>query len=209
MTDATHPSAEPTPPQGDAPREAAVPAPEIASAPPREPMWQKVLAAIERPGTAGFLATIGVLLALVLGGAISSITLILIYIVLGLFLALALDPIVRMLERRGRKRGTGIAFVFAGFLVIVGFFTIFLLPPVVNQIGQFIATAPEAILACPGGRVVRAAGSRCAGRRLGGAGRAVRHPLEPRVHRGDRRRARSRSASVSSRSSPAPSSSSP
>ena len=146
MTDATHPSAEPTPPHGDATREAVVPAPEIASAPAREPMWQKVLAAIERPGTAAFLATIGVLLALVLGGAVSSITLILIYIVLGLFLALALDPIVRMLERRGRKRGTGIALVFAGFLVIVGFFTIFLLPPVVNQIGQFITTAPEAIL---------------------------------------------------------------
>ncbi len=70
---------------------------------------------------------------------------------LGLFLALALDPIVRMLERRGRKRGTGIAFVFAGFLVIIGFFTIFLLPPVVNQIGQFITTAPEAILAVQNG----------------------------------------------------------
>jgi predicted PurR-regulated permease PerM len=145
MTDATHSSAEPTPPQGDTPREASVRGQE-AAAPPREPVWQKVLAAIERPGTAGFLATIGVLLALVLGGAISSITLILIYVVLGLFLALALDPIVRMLERRGRKRGTGIALVFAGFLVIVGFFAIFLLPPVVNQIGQFIVTAPDAIL---------------------------------------------------------------
>ncbi|WP_457099964.1 AI-2E family transporter [Microbacterium sp. P5_E9] len=146
MTDATHPSAEPTPPRGDTPAEGAGPAPELAAPAPREPIWQKVLAAIERPGTAGFLATIGVLLALVLGGAVRSITLILIYIVLGLFLALALDPIVRMLERRGRKRGTGITLVFAGFLVIVGFFTIFLLPPVVNQIGQFIATAPEAIL---------------------------------------------------------------
>ncbi|WP_457099966.1 AI-2E family transporter [Microbacterium sp. P5_E9] len=83
------------------------------------------------------------LLALVLGGAVRSITLILIYIVLGLLLALALDPIVRMLERRGRKRGTRITLVFAGFLVIAGFFTIFLLPPVVNQIGQFIAIAPE------------------------------------------------------------------
>ena len=146
MTDATQPGAEPTPPPGIP--LTGLPCPPWSSRlrPNAEPMWQKVLAAIERPGTAGFLATIGVLLALVLGGAISSITLILIYIVLGLFLALALDPIVRMLERRGRKRGTGIALVFAGFLVIVGFFTIFLLPPVVNQIGQFIATAPEAIL---------------------------------------------------------------
>ena len=72
MTDATHPDAEPTPPRGDSLHGASVTASEIASVPVPEPMtWRRVLAAIERPGTAGFLATIGVLLALVLGFAVT------------------------------------------------------------------------------------------------------------------------------------------
>jgi predicted PurR-regulated permease PerM len=104
-----------------------------------------ILASIERPLAVAFIATLGVLGGIVLGSAIASITAILIYIVLALFIALGLDPIVRLLERRGLKRGSGIGIVFGVFLLLAAGLLFFVLPPVVQQIGQFIESIPEAI----------------------------------------------------------------
>jgi predicted PurR-regulated permease PerM len=86
-----------------------------------------------------------VLGGIVLGSAIASITTILIYIVLALFISLGLDPIVRLLERRGVKRGGGIAIVFGAFAVLALAFFIFVLPPILSQVGQFITQFPEAV----------------------------------------------------------------
>ena len=72
---------------------------EAAAIPHESPFRTRVLAAVDRPLAGGFAATLGVLGALVLGSALLSISTILVYIVLALFLALGLDPIVRMLER--------------------------------------------------------------------------------------------------------------
>jgi hypothetical protein len=66
---------------------------------------------LEKPFTLGLLATIGALLAIVLGMAVASISTILIYIVLAAFIALGLDPVVRRLERRGMKRAWAITLV--------------------------------------------------------------------------------------------------
>ena len=104
-----------------------------------------IVAAIQSPLTVGFIATIGVLGGIVLGSAIASITSILIYIILALFIALGLDPVVRILERRGLKRGAGIGIVFGVFVLIAVAFFVFVLPPVVNQIAQFINQIPVAI----------------------------------------------------------------
>jgi predicted PurR-regulated permease PerM len=104
-----------------------------------------IVAAIQSPLTVGFIATIGVLGGIVLGSAIASITSILIYIILALFIALGLDPVVRILERRGLKRGAGIGIVFGIFVLLAAAFFVFVLPPVVQQIGQFINSIPEAI----------------------------------------------------------------
>ncbi len=104
-----------------------------------------IVAAIQSPLTVGFIATIGVLGGIVLGSAIASITSILIYIILALFIALGLDPVVRILERRGLKRGAGIGIVFGVFVLLAVAFFIFVLPPVVQQIAQFINSIPEAI----------------------------------------------------------------
>lgn len=101
--------------------------------------------AIDRPLVAGFTATLGVLGALVLGAAIGSISTILAYITLALFLALGLDPIVRLLERKGLKRGAGIGIVFSVFALAVVAFVVFALPPVIAQIGEFIQSIPTAI----------------------------------------------------------------
>ena len=119
----------------------STPAPPV----PREAR-RGIVAAIQSPLTVGFIATIGVLGGIVLGSAIASITTILIYIVLALFIALGLDPVVRMLERRGMKRGAGIGIVFGVFVLLaVG------LPGVRAAAGrrsrspQFIESIPEAI----------------------------------------------------------------
>ncbi|MDL9979546.1 AI-2E family transporter [Microbacterium sp. ASV49] len=104
-----------------------------------------ILAGLEHPGAMGFLVTIGVLGALVLGFAIGSISLILVYIVLGMFLALGLDPIVRLLERHRVKRALGIAIVFCGFAIVMILFFVFMLPHVVSQVFQLIRAIPAAV----------------------------------------------------------------
>ena len=113
--------------------------------PHENPFRARVLAALDRPLAGGFAATIGVLGALVLGSAVLSISTILVYIVLALFLALGLDPIVRLLERHNVKRGAGIGIVFGAFALLMAAFLIFVLPPVLAQIGQFFGAIPEAL----------------------------------------------------------------
>ncbi|MDQ7877195.1 AI-2E family transporter [Microbacterium sp. QXD-8] len=107
--------------------------------------FASVLAALDHPLGTGFLVTIGVLAALVLGSAIGSISTILVYIVLAMFLALGLDPIVRMLERHRVKRGAGIAIVFCGFALVAVAFFVFVLPPVIAQIVQLVEAIPEGV----------------------------------------------------------------
>ncbi len=115
----------------------------------RPGLFASVLAALDRPLATAFLATLGVLGALVLGSAIGSISTILVYIVLAMFLAVGLDPIVRMLERHRVSRGAGIAIVFGGFALLALAFLVFVLPPVIAQIGQLIESVPETIAGVP------------------------------------------------------------
>jgi predicted PurR-regulated permease PerM len=103
-----------------------------------------VRATLERPLVVAFIATIGVLGGLVLGSAIASITTILAYISLALFIALGLDPVVRMLERRRIKRGAAIAVVFGVFLLLVTGGVVFVLPPLLGEIAEFVRSVPVA-----------------------------------------------------------------
>ena len=104
-----------------------------------------ILALMERPLTVAFVATVGVLGALIIAVALGSITTLLLQIALALFIALGLDPIVRSLERRGLKRGAGIGIVFGGYALVAAAFLIFILPPVVSQIAEFIQHLPQAV----------------------------------------------------------------
>ena len=108
-----------------------------------------IAAAIDKPLVTGFLVTVGVLGALLLGSAFTSISTILLSIVLALFLALGLDPIVRLLERHRVKRGAGIAIVFGAFVLLFVAFLVFLLPPVLAQVGQLVQSIPRAVAGVP------------------------------------------------------------
>jgi predicted PurR-regulated permease PerM len=121
--------------------DAPSPQPEPATEPPR----RSILASIQSPLALAFIATLGVLGGLVLGSAVASITTILVYIVLALFVALGLDPIVRMLERRGVGRGAGITIVFVVFALLVVAVAVFVIPPVIAQIGEFLRSIPDAV----------------------------------------------------------------
>ncbi|WP_109208572.1 MULTISPECIES: AI-2E family transporter [Microbacterium] len=124
----------------------AAPADEVAVIEPERPRrFRRVLAGLDHPLATGFLVTIGVLGALVLGSAIGSISTILVYIILAMFLAVGLDPIVRMLERHRVKRGAGIAIVFCGFALVMIAFFVFVLPPVIAQIVQLVTAIPELV----------------------------------------------------------------
>ncbi len=106
---------------------------------------REVATRFAHPFATGFVVTLGVLGAILLGIALRSLSTVLIYIVLALFVALGLDPIVRRLERHNIKRGWGILIVFAGFLVVMTGVVLLILPPVIQQIVQFATSIPTAL----------------------------------------------------------------
>jgi len=114
---------------------------ESPSLPPR----RGIFALLERPLTVAFVATLGVLGALIVAIALGSITTLLLQIALAMFIALGLDPIVRALERRGMKRSRGIAIVFVGYALVAAGFLFFILPPVVTQIAEFVQNLPHSV----------------------------------------------------------------
>ncbi len=99
--------------------------------------------AFARPYAAGFFLTLGGLTAILLGMALSSLSTVLIYIAIALFVALALDPLVRMLVRRGLSRAWAIVIVFGGLAIVLVGALWLLIPPVVRQVEQFIQDVPS------------------------------------------------------------------
>ena len=126
--------------------EAALPA--AASAPVAEPVaaqrvpHRRIVIDLGHPFVWGFTATVGALIALSLAGAISSLSTVLVSIGVALFVALALDPLVRWLEGHGMGRGLSIAVVFAAFALIIGGVLALVVPTAVVQITQFARAVP-------------------------------------------------------------------
>ncbi len=128
MTDATP---DPAPPASDRPSSG------IRS------FWAR----IDQPFTVGFTLTLGGLAALLLALAVSNLATVIIYIVLALFAALGLEPVVDWLMRRHVKRGWAIAIVFLGVaLLLVGVLWL-VIPTVVQQITQFVQDIPSLVSA--------------------------------------------------------------
>ncbi len=105
------------------------------------PTW----GALSRPFAAGFFLTLGALTAILLGLALSSLSTVLIYVSIALFVALALDPVVRFLMRRGISRAWGIVITFVALAVIIAGMLWIVLPPVVKQIEQFVSDVPTIV----------------------------------------------------------------
>lgn len=100
---------------------------------------------LNRPFTSGFIVTLGGLVAIAAGTAFSQLSTVLIYVAFALFAALGLDPVVRMLEKRGVRRGWGIVIVYISFAVIVVGVLLLIVPTLVTQTSQIIANLPKTV----------------------------------------------------------------
>lgn len=107
----------------------------------------RVLAYLGSPFTWGFLAAAGALVAIWLGGALVSLSTVLVWIGAALFIALALDPLVRWLEARRMGRGLAMTVVFLGFVLLLGGLLALVIPTAVTQIGEFAASVPSYLTA--------------------------------------------------------------
>lgn len=125
----------PVPAAPPASEDVTLPAPTVR--PPR-----RLLVDLGRPFTWGLLATLGALTGLALGGAASALSSVWVYIVVALFLAMALDPLVVWLQGHRMSRGLAITVVFAGFAVLFGILLAIVVPIAVNQIVSFAQAIP-------------------------------------------------------------------
>lgn len=114
-----------------------------ASAAPSPARRQRVSATLDNPFGWGFLATLGGLVAIGLAGALASLATVLIAIGVALFIAMALEPVVRVVERRGLSRGAAIAVVSVVFLLLVSSLLAIVVPTAVTQVGVFAASFPD------------------------------------------------------------------
>ncbi|KAB1645676.1 AI-2E family transporter [Pseudoclavibacter sp. CFCC 14310] len=89
-----------------------------------------------------FLGTLGVLVALVLGGMVATSGMVITYIGAALFLALGLDPVVRLLCRTGMPRGVAVLVVFLFFVLAVVGVVLLLIPAINTQVDEAIQNTP-------------------------------------------------------------------
>lgn len=93
----------------------------------------------------GFFGGLGVLIAYVSYLVLDTIRDTLVLIAIATLLAIGLDPLVNLITKRGWKRGYGVLVVFIGLLVVIGAAIYAIIPPIVNEVGSFVATVPTLI----------------------------------------------------------------
>ncbi|MGC3993424.1 MAG: AI-2E family transporter [Propionicimonas sp.] len=153
MPETTPESIEPTPPvpsprlpaSPDAADTAGVAAVTPASAgitAPSSVRFGKLSVDLNHPFGWGFTATVGAIVALALAGAVSSLSTVLVSIGVALFIALALDPLVRWLERHRMSRGLSIVLVFVAFALVIAGMLALVAPTAVSQIALFASAVP-------------------------------------------------------------------
>jgi predicted PurR-regulated permease PerM len=105
------------------------------------PFWAR----LDNPFTVGLLLTLGGLVALLLGIALTNISTILVYIGLAMFAALGLDPVIKWLGKHGVKRGWAIAIIFLTGAIIATGLLLLVVPTLVQQISAFIKDFPTTL----------------------------------------------------------------
>jgi predicted PurR-regulated permease PerM len=117
----------------------------VTPPPPLTPSGTATDMIIRQPFAFGFYATIGALVAIGLGNALISLKAILLIVVLSLFIALGLNPMVEWLTKRRLPRGAAVLAVMLGVLVVVGLGATALLPVVTDQGTTLYKNAPTYI----------------------------------------------------------------
>ncbi|MEP6469314.1 MAG: AI-2E family transporter, partial [Chloroflexota bacterium] len=94
------------------------------------------------PFYVGFFGTLGVLVALVLGIAVREAQSVLVLVLVAIFLAVGLNPIVEMLMHKGLSRRWSVLVVSLGVLSLMSLFVVALVPVLRDQITALIDSAP-------------------------------------------------------------------
>ena len=97
----------------------------------------------DSPFMIGFLGALGVFVAWFLTQAVVQARSVIVLIVVALFLAIGLNPVVERLVQRGLRRGAAVLIV---FVVVIGAFVGFgyaVLPPVIHQSNGFVQELPS------------------------------------------------------------------
>lgn len=95
------------------------------------------------PFRIGFAGALGVLLAYALAQAVVKAQSVLILVVVAFFIALGLNPLVRMLTARGVKRGLAVLVVLLGVVVVFALAIFAVVPVFAEQIGNLVRTGPD------------------------------------------------------------------
>ncbi|MFC8943132.1 AI-2E family transporter [Streptomyces griseoincarnatus] len=95
------------------------------------------------------LATLGVGAGIAVLDALSAVATVLVYVGLALFLALALEPPMRVLTSRGLPRWAAVTVAIVGFALVVALFVVLVLPLAVQQVGIFGAQLVAALRDVP------------------------------------------------------------
>ena len=101
---------------------------------------------IQNPFKLGLLAGLGVLVAIVIGGAVQDLATILTYIGAAIFLALGLDPLVTWLEKHGVKRPIAIIITLVGVLGIFAGLVFALIPVISEQVKNITKLITDTII---------------------------------------------------------------
>jgi predicted PurR-regulated permease PerM len=95
------------------------------------------------PFYVGFVGTLGVLAALLVGLAIRAAGSVLVLILVSVFLAVGLNPVVEWLILRGFRRRWSVLLVTIGVLLVATLFVVALVPVIQAQVTTIIANAPD------------------------------------------------------------------
>ena len=101
---------------------------------------------IQNPFKLGLLAGLGVLVAIVIGGAVQDLATILTYIGAAIFLALGLDPLVTWLEKHKVKRPIAIIITLVGVLGIFAGLVFALIPVISEQVQNITKLITKTII---------------------------------------------------------------
>jgi predicted PurR-regulated permease PerM len=91
----------------------------------------------------GFFGGLGALLAYWLGTQLLAISSVLILVVVAMFLAVGLNPVVEFFLRRGMRRSYAVLSVIAMVVIALGLFVLAIVPVISDQVAAITATAPE------------------------------------------------------------------
>jgi predicted PurR-regulated permease PerM len=98
---------------------------------------------LSNPFLIGLFGGLGVLTALLLGGAVATLANVITYVFAAIFLALGLDPLVSALERFKFPRPAAVLTVVVGLLGLLGLLIWTLVPTLITQSTRFLETAPQ------------------------------------------------------------------